>query len=83
MGGAVSRVDEDATAFSGRDVAFTYNINRCTETEDGFDHEREWVRDFWSALGRTTRVYVNFLGDEGEERSAHAYGAEKYARLKS
>jgi FAD/FMN-containing dehydrogenase len=28
-------------------------------------------------------VYVNFLGDEGEERVRTAYGDEKYERLKT
>jgi FAD/FMN-containing dehydrogenase len=28
-------------------------------------------------------VYVNFLGDEGEERVRAAYGEEKYERLRA
>jgi FAD/FMN-containing dehydrogenase len=84
MGGAVARVGEDETAFNGRQAGFTYNIGCCTEFEDGFVEEREWVRDFWSALEPwQTTVYVNFLGDEGEERVRTAYGAEKYERLKA
>ena len=82
MGGAVARVGEDESAFSGRNVGFTYNIGGCTETADGFDEERQWVRDFWSALEPYHMgVYVNFLGDEGEDRIRESYGAEKYARL--
>jgi FAD/FMN-containing dehydrogenase len=84
MGGAVSRVGEDETAFGGRNAAFTYNIGGCTEGSEGFDEEREWVRNFWSALEPWhTTVYVNFLGDEGEDRIRAAYGAEKYDRLKA
>ena len=37
MGGAVSRVGEDETAFNGRGAGFTYNIGVCTETEEGFE----------------------------------------------
>jgi FAD/FMN-containing dehydrogenase len=82
MGGAVSHVAEDDSAFSGRNVGFTYNIGACTETADGFDEERQWVRDFWSALEPHQQgVYVNFLGDEGQDRVRESYGAEKYARL--
>jgi FAD/FMN-containing dehydrogenase len=83
MGGAVSRVGEDETAFGGRKAVFTYNIGASTATADGFDEEREWVRTFWSALEPWHQtVYVNFLGDEGQERVRTAYGAEKYDRLK-
>jgi FAD/FMN-containing dehydrogenase len=86
MGGAVARVGEDETAFGGRNAAFTYNIGASTATAEGFDEERQWVRDFWSALEEWhTSVYVNFLSDaeEGEDRIRAAYGAEKYDRLKA
>ena len=84
MGGAVSRVEDGDTAFNGRQAGFTYNIGCATETEEGFADERDWVRSFWSALEPWhTTVYVNFLGDEGEERIRTAYGAKKYDRLKA
>ena len=84
MGGAVSRVGDDDTAFNGRTAAFTYNIGACTETGEGFDEEREWVRSFWSALEPWHQgVYVNFLGDEGADRVRQAYGPEKYDRLRA
>ena len=55
-----------------------------TATVDGFDAERTWVRNFWSALEpHHTGVYVNFLMDEGQERIRQAYGAEKYDRLRA
>ena len=82
-GGAVARVDEDAMAFSGRGVAHTFNINAATATADGFDEEREWVRDFWTALKpHHTSVYMNFLMEEGEDRVRQAYGTQKYDRLR-
>ncbi len=84
MGGAVSHVGDDETPFGGRRAGFTYNIGCCTETEEGFAHERDWVRSFWSALEPWHQtVYVNFLENEGEERIRSAYGAEKYDRLKT
>ncbi|MGH2769732.1 MAG: FAD-binding oxidoreductase, partial [Actinomycetota bacterium] len=83
-GGAVARVGEDETAFNGRSAGHTFNISGMTETAEGFDEERQWVRDFWSALTPYhTGVYVNFLMEEGEDRIRQAYGAEKYARLKA
>jgi FAD/FMN-containing dehydrogenase len=86
MGGAVSRVGEDETAFGGRNAEFTYNIGASTENGEGFDEERRWVRDLWSALEEFhTSVYVNFLSgeEEGEERIRAAYGPDKYDRLKA
>ncbi|HSP54185.1 MAG TPA: BBE domain-containing protein, partial [Dehalococcoidia bacterium] len=84
LGGAVSRVADADTAFHGRSDGFTVNVNATTETEDGFDAEREWSRSFWTALKPYhTNVYVNFLMDEGEERVRQAYGAGKYERLKA
>jgi hypothetical protein len=84
MGGAVARVPGDETAFNGRGAGHTFNISAVTATAGGFDEEREWSRNFWSALEpHHTSVYVNFLMDEGEERVRDAYGPEKYDRLKA
>ncbi len=84
MGGAVGRVGDDESAFGGRSAGFTYNIGACTQTSEGFEQEREWVRNFWSALKPWHQgVYVNFLGDEGSERIQTAYGPAKYARLQA
>ena len=81
-GGAAARVGEDETAFGGRSAGHTFNITASTETAEGFDEEREWVRNFWSALEPYhTGVYVNFLMEEGGERIGQAYGAKKYDRL--
>jgi FAD/FMN-containing dehydrogenase len=83
LGGAIARVGDDATAFSGRSAGHTININATTATSVGFDEEREWSRSLWSALApHHTGVYVNFLMDEGEDRIRQAYGAGKYDRLK-
>jgi len=84
MGGAIAQVGEADTAFTGRDAGHTFNITGMTDTEEGFEEEREWVRAFWSALQpHHTGVYVNFLMDEGEQRVREAYGADKYDRLKA
>jgi FAD/FMN-containing dehydrogenase len=84
LGGAVARVGNDETAFNSRRAGHTFNINATTVTSEGFDEEREWSRNFWSALAPYhTSVYVNFLLDEGEERIRQAYGPEKYDRLKA
>ena len=84
LGGAIARVGEDDTVYSGRRAGHTFNINATTATSEGFDQEREWSQTFWSALAPYhTSVYVNFLMDEGEERTRQAYGSDKYDRLKA
>jgi FAD/FMN-containing dehydrogenase len=84
QGGAVARVGEDETAFNGRNAAFTFNIGACTETAEGFEEERDWVRSFWSALEPWHQgVYVNFLGDDEPARVLESYGPAKYERLRA
>jgi FAD/FMN-containing dehydrogenase len=84
MGGAVARVDDDATPFNGRGAGHTFNLTSMVEGPEGFEEERQWVRDFWDALAPYHQgVYVNFLMDEGEERVREAYGPTKYDRLKA
>ena len=84
LGGALARAPEDATAYPQRDAAFNVNINAVwlPGDERSEDHIR-WTRDFFTALEPHTggRVYVNFLGDEGQSRVRAAYGETKYARL--
>ena len=84
QGGAIARVAEHETAFNGRSAGHAINVAAITETTDGFDEERQWAQDLWSALApHRTSVYVNFLMDEGKDRICEAYGPEKYDRLKT
>ena len=82
LGGAVARVDPDATAFAGRDAGFVFNISGITDGAAGFEQERAWVRDYWEALRPyQTSVYVNFLMDEDTDGVRDAYGHERFDRL--
>jgi FAD/FMN-containing dehydrogenase len=82
MGGAVARVPDDATPFNGRQAGFTFNINGNTLTGEGFEEQRQWARDYWTALAPHHQgVYVNFLMEEGDERVRQAYGEQTLARL--
>jgi hypothetical protein len=84
LGGAIARADHGDSAFNGRGAGHTFNVAVTTETEDGFDEEKEWSRGLWSALKPYHQsVYVNFLMEEGEERIREAYGAERYERLRT
>jgi hypothetical protein len=86
LGGAVSRVDRDATAFNHRDVQYSFmSIGACTGPAE-IEGCAGWAREFWQAMQpySTRGVYVNYLGqeaDEGAERIKAAYGPEKYQRL--
>ncbi|MFG2296903.1 FAD-binding oxidoreductase [Streptomyces sp. NPDC048603] len=83
LGGAISRVGEDETAFGGRSSGHTFNINATCLDAEGFEEERAWARGLWSALApHQAGVYANFLMEEGAERVEQAYGARKYARLR-
>jgi FAD binding domain/Berberine and berberine like len=84
LGGAIRHLSDDDTAYSGRGAGHTININGIAETADGFDSQRQWVRDFSAALEpHQSGVYVNFLMDEGSERVRDAYGGGKYERLRA
>jgi FAD/FMN-containing dehydrogenase len=86
LGGAVSRVDRDATAFAARDAQHAFlSLGACAEPAKA-KRSAQWAREFWEAMQpfSTGGVYVNYLGreaDEGAERVRAAYGAEKYQRL--
>jgi FAD/FMN-containing dehydrogenase len=75
-GGAVSRVDPDATAVGEREFGFHIGINAGWPPSDA-DPERhiEWVRRAWEDMRPfSTGVYVNFLSDEGTAGIDAAYG---------
>ncbi len=83
MGGAVGRVGEDDTAYSGRDALVDF-LAVSGWTDPAEDATRiAAARGYWEAVtaGGSTGVYVNNLGSEGQGRVVEAYGAAKYARL--
>ena len=86
LGGAVKRVDPNATAFGHRDAEYSFMaLGVCSHPAEAEKCKR-WTREFWSAMQpwSTGGVYVNYLGkdvDEGIERVEAAYGPEKYQRL--
>jgi FAD/FMN-containing dehydrogenase len=84
MGGAVRHVSEEATAFKGRTALHAINVNAAWRPD--FEAGREdiqWTQELWSALAPYSDggVYMNFLGDEGQDRVKAAYGAATYERL--
>jgi len=84
-GGAVARVDDDATAFGQRNAP--WNIHYLSMWTDPADTERNiaFTRDLATAMKpwTTGRLYLNFIGDEGLGRVEAAFGPEKFSRLQT
>jgi FAD/FMN-containing dehydrogenase len=82
-GGAIARIDDEATAFGSRQAAF--NIHYLSMWEDPADTDRniDYTRRLAGAMKQwsTGAVYLNFLGDEGMSRIEAGFGPEKFARL--
>jgi FAD/FMN-containing dehydrogenase len=83
LGGAVKRIEEDATAYSPRAGEHGLVLLAAWEDPAVRDEHIAWVRGVADATRpHALGVYVNFLEDEGEERIRFAYGSEaKYNRL--
>ena len=82
MEGAIQRVAEEATAFSHRDARFIWDMPMAWPNPADNERYIEWTRQFYAAVEPFTRgAYVNFLGDEGQQRVIDAYGQAKYRRL--
>jgi len=83
IAGFVSRVGREETAFGHRDSPFVLNIIAMWQDPREKEKHVEWARKFFSDMRPFTTggVYVNFLGDEGEERVRAAYGKPVYDRL--
>jgi FAD/FMN-containing dehydrogenase len=84
LGGAISRVNEDATAYSHRDAAYSLIINCAWIDPEESEKHIQWTRAFWEALQPFSSggAYVNFQShDEGEDRVKATYGTAKYERL--
>ena len=86
LGGAYSRIPDDATAFGNRRSPFNLSID--TTWSDPADDERMigWTRQAWQAVRDRTGggVYLNFagLGEENELLARAAHGGN-YERLRA
>jgi hypothetical protein len=82
LGGEISRVAEDATAYSNRGAGFDFLAAATwSDARDDEDHIAI-TRDHWNALAAFTHsVYVNDLGADANARVREAYGPRKHQRL--
>ena len=82
MGGAIARVDRDATAFPHRDAAYSFGIWPGWADPDRDEELTTWAREFHEAMApyATGGVYANYLDRDESDRVRAAYG-ENYERL--
>jgi FAD/FMN-containing dehydrogenase len=82
-GGAVAQVAEDATPLTQRSVPWITHPFALWEDPADTEENIAWARGFRRDIARyaTGGIYLNFIGDEGEDRVRAAFGDEKYDRL--
>lgn len=80
--GAAARVPADATPFAYRSGGWAGVIVGVDADPANRELISDWARRYWAELHPTSAGggYVNFLGDEGEERVRASY-RENYTRL--
>ncbi|MFX0203936.1 MAG: FAD-binding oxidoreductase [Candidatus Hodarchaeota archaeon] len=84
LGGAVSRIDENATAYSHRNATYSLILNTAWIDPNESEKHIKWTRAFWEALQPFSigGAYVNFQSfDEGEDRVTSTYGTAKLKQL--
>ena len=86
LSGRYLEVGDDDTAFGGRRTqGWVFNISAAAPPSmpDLFAADREWVREFWTAIrpyARDSGSYVNFIAEEDADRVRATYGS-KFDRL--
>jgi len=82
LGGAVSRVGTNETAFAGRDAPYSFLIVSVWPDATQSAQNIQWTDECWQAMQpwASGGVYVNYLGDEDPARVKAAYG-RNYDRL--
>jgi FAD/FMN-containing dehydrogenase len=87
LGGAMSRVPADATAFAHRSKRILINVSAFYDGDLDRRVQRTFVTELANAIQpRDVGAYVGFLGDDGAARIHSAYPArtfERLARIKS
>jgi FAD/FMN-containing dehydrogenase len=83
QGGAIARVPEEATAFTGRQAPLWVGAEAAWEDPEQDDAWRAWGRKAWDALTPFTTAghYVNDVMETGEGIVRAIYGPAKYERL--
>jgi FAD/FMN-containing dehydrogenase len=82
LGGAISRVSPNATAYPHRDIKFVMNVHTRWRERSEEKASITWTRELFAATApyATGGVYVNFMPEDETNRVAGAYGSN-YERL--
>ena len=87
LGGAIARVDSDATAFPFRHARWLINIPATWRDAADDEGEIAWARATYAAIKPylSEGNYVNFMGDDEDDTAAGAYGRtiERLRQVKS
>lgn len=82
LGGAMSRVPVEATAFAHRQSRIMVNLAAFYNGPEDQVLHAAWVAKFAQALKQgDSGAYVNFINDEGEAQVRSAYPGSTYDRL--
>ncbi len=82
LGGAVSRIPNDATAYAFRNRPIMVNVATMSGPGGATPETVEWVKNLTDTLrGSDHSAYVGFIGDEGPDRVRDAYPPATYDRL--
>lgn len=83
IGGAVSRVPVEATAYAHRERRIMVNVATMYEDLNEADTHQAWVARLSDELSQgETGAYVNFLADEGASRVRDSYPGPAWDRLR-
>jgi len=80
--GAAARVNHSSTPWNFRDAKWNMVIAGIDPNASNCEAITKWTKEYWEALHPYSAggAYVNFLGDEGEDRVKATYG-KNYDRL--
>jgi FAD/FMN-containing dehydrogenase len=86
LGGAVSDVAADATAFGRRDMPYLLELDSMWADPSEAARNIQWTRETWTAMLAHSdgSLYLNFpgLGEEQDRLVRSAVGESNYARLR-
>jgi hypothetical protein len=82
LSGTASKVNKKDTAWNYRDAKWSMVMVGVDPDPANREKITSWAKQYWEALHPYSAggVYLNFIGDEGEERVKASYG-DNYSRL--